>query len=75
MLLFDVMGTIVHDPFAVELPAFFGMPFEDLLEQKHPTSWVEFETAAIDEATFLRHFFASSSEDAGPMTTRLFWDR
>jgi len=51
------MSTIVYDPFAEEIPAFFDMDLETLIEQKHPTSWVEFERAAIDESTYFERFF------------------
>ena len=57
VLLFDVMGTLVYEPFHVEVPAFFGMSLEDLLAAKHPTAWVEFETGDIDEATLFATFF------------------
>ena len=29
VLLFDVMGTLVHDPFFAEMPEFFGMSFDE----------------------------------------------
>ena len=57
MLLFDVMGTLVYEPFYVEVPAFFGVGLEELLEAKHPNAWVEFETGHIDEATLFATFF------------------
>jgi len=57
-ILFDVMGTLVYDPFYRELPAFFGLSFDELLAAKHPTRWVEFEQGAIDEARMLTDFFA-----------------
>ena len=57
ILLFDVMGTLVVDPFYERVPAFFGMTFRELLSLKHPTAWVEFETGSIDEAEFLPRFF------------------
>jgi FMN phosphatase YigB (HAD superfamily) len=57
-LLLDVMGTLVHDPFYVEVPAFFGMSLKELVEVVHPTSWIEFEHGRIDEATYLTRFFA-----------------
>jgi HAD superfamily hydrolase (TIGR01509 family) len=57
VLLFDVMDTLVHEPFYVEVPAFFGMDLEELLEVKHPTAWAEFETGHIDEATLFSTFF------------------
>lgn len=57
-LLFDVMGTLVHDPFHVELPRFLGMAFEELLAAKHPTAWAEFELGERTEDEFLDDFFA-----------------
>ena len=56
-LLLDVMGTMVFDPFLTCVPAFFGMTLEQLLREKHPTAWVDFELGAIDEETFLPRFF------------------
>jgi len=58
VLLLDVMGTLVHDPFFVEMPAHFGLSFKELLAQKHPRTWLDFELGAIDEPTCLARFFA-----------------
>jgi HAD superfamily hydrolase (TIGR01509 family) len=58
VLLLDVMGTLVYDPFFVEMPAHFGLSFPELLAQKHPRTWLEFELGAIDERTCLARFFA-----------------
>lgn len=57
MLLLDVMGTLVRDPFFEEMPAFFGLTLRELLELKHPTAWVEFEHGAIDERACMEKFF------------------
>lgn len=57
-ILLDVMGTLVHEPFFVEVPAALGMSLEQVLQEKHPTSWLEFERGEIDEATFAARFFA-----------------
>ncbi|MFT4539502.1 MAG: HAD superfamily hydrolase (TIGR01509 family) [Planctomycetota bacterium] len=57
ILLFDVMSTLVYDPFYVELPAHFGMTFEEMLACKHPDAWERFETGEWDEAVFLPNFF------------------
>lgn len=57
ILLFDVMGTLVHDPFYEELPAFFRMSFDELLAEKHPTLWSEFERGIIGEREMLEGFF------------------
>lgn len=61
-LLLDVMGTLVHDPFHEDMPAFFGMTLEELLRQKHPEAWVRFEHGELDEDDFLRRFFADERE-------------
>ena len=57
VLLLDVMGTLVYEPFYHEVPAFFGMSLEDLLAAKHPTAWAEFERGEIDEVELERKFF------------------
>lgn len=68
-LLLDVMGTICYDPFYVEVPAFFGMTLDELLQSKHPTAWVDFERGYIGEAEFLPKFFRDgrSYDHAGLM--------
>ncbi|KAI6695505.1 hypothetical protein NL676_023215 [Syzygium grande] len=57
ILLFDVMDTIVRDPFYQDVPAFFGMPLKELIECKNPTAWIEFEEGSIDEKELARKFF------------------
>lgn len=57
VLLFDVMDTIVRDPFYHDIPAFFGMSMKELLDCKHPTAWIEFEKGLIDEVELERIFF------------------
>lgn len=57
ILLLDVMSTLVYDPFAVEMPAFFEMSLEELIARKHPDAWVRFERDEIDEQTFFDVFF------------------
>lgn len=58
ILVFDVMGTIVYEPFVEVLPRVLGMPLADLIAQKDPTAWVEFERGEIDENELERRFFA-----------------
>lgn len=58
IVLLDVMDTIVHDPFFVEVPQFFGLHLEQLLAQKHPSSWFDFEEGRSDEERYLKDFFA-----------------
>ncbi|XP_012079463.2 flavin mononucleotide hydrolase 1, chloroplatic isoform X3 [Jatropha curcas] len=57
ILLFDIMDTIVRDPFYHDVAPFFGMSFEELLESKHPTAWTEFEEGIIDEMELYKKFF------------------
>ncbi len=51
------MGTLVRDPFFDEMPGFFGLTLEELLAQKHPRAWVDFEHGHIDEAACMERFF------------------
>ena len=62
IVLWDVMGTLVHDPFFVEMPEFFGMTFDAMLEAKHPSAWVEFELGERSERSFLDNFFADGRD-------------
>lgn len=57
VLLFDAMGTLVHDPFYDAVPAFFERPLHALVKELDPSAWVEFELGCIDEPTFLGRFF------------------
>ncbi|XP_018717099.2 flavin mononucleotide hydrolase 1, chloroplatic [Eucalyptus grandis] len=57
ILLFDIMDTIVRDPFHQDIPAFFGMPLKELIACKHPAAWIEFEKGVIDEMELARKFF------------------
>ncbi|CAD7700960.1 unnamed protein product [Ostreobium quekettii] len=57
VLVFDVMDTIVYDPFYIEIPKFFGTTLQELFEVKHPNSWVRFEKGEISEQQMLDNFF------------------
>ncbi|CAL1361788.1 unnamed protein product [Linum trigynum] len=57
VLLFDIMDTVVRDPFYGDIPSFFGMSMQELLECKHPTAWMEFEKGMIDEMELYSKFF------------------
>ncbi|TXD35350.1 HAD family phosphatase [Lujinxingia vulgaris] len=52
ILLLDVMSTLVYDPIAHEIPAFFDLPLPRLFEVKHPTAWVDFEHGELTEDDF-----------------------
>jgi len=58
VILFDVMDTLVRDPFREDMPRFFGMSLAEMIAAKHPHAWVEFELGHRAEAEFLASFFA-----------------
>jgi len=58
VLLLDVMGTLVYDPFMVEIPAFFDMSLQEVFEDKHPDAWIRFEHGEMSEGEMLANFFA-----------------
>ncbi|RCV38009.1 hypothetical protein SETIT_8G107900v2 [Setaria italica] len=58
VLLFDVMDTLVRDPYYHQIPAFFKMSMKELLESKHPTAWSEFEKGLVDENELAKKFFS-----------------
>jgi FMN hydrolase / 5-amino-6-(5-phospho-D-ribitylamino)uracil phosphatase len=65
-ILWDVMDTLVADPFRDVMPSFFGMTLERMLREKHPTAWGRFERGELEEAEFLATFFADGrSFDTG----------
>ena len=57
VILWDLMDTLVRDPFFTRMAPFFGLRFEELLAQKHPTAWRDFELGRIGEAELFRSFF------------------
>uniref|UniRef100_A0A6U1GNL7 Uncharacterized protein n=1 Tax=Tetraselmis chuii TaxID=63592 RepID=A0A6U1GNL7_9CHLO len=56
--MFDVMDTVVRDPFYKHMPAHFNMTFKELLAAKHPSAWLEFEKGRISQDEFELSFFA-----------------
>ena len=62
IILWDVMGTLVHDPFFEEMPEFFGVSFDGLLKELKPGPWVEFELGRRTQTEFLVDFFADGRE-------------
>jgi HAD superfamily hydrolase (TIGR01509 family) len=74
VLLWDVMDTLVHDPFHDALPAFFGGDLATLVEHKHPTAWIDFERGAIDAAEYYRTMFADGRAVDGGALERCMRD-
>lgn len=61
IVLFDVMNTLVYDPYAEEIPAFFDLTLDELFERKHPTAWHRFERGELDEQAFYRQYLPDRS--------------
>jgi len=57
VLLLDVMGTLVRDPFPDELARFFGTDVAGLLAELDGRAWVEFELGGLGEDAFLPRLF------------------
>ncbi|MCA9185668.1 MAG: hypothetical protein KDA99_08615, partial [Planctomycetales bacterium] len=57
VILWDVMGTLVYDPFYEDIPRFFGMTLDEVFRWKHPTAWVRFELGELTETEFAQSFF------------------
>jgi HAD superfamily hydrolase (TIGR01509 family) len=66
VILWDVMDTLVRDPFFTHMAGFFGLSFEELLRRKHPKSWVKFEVGALDEQGLYEQFFTDGTPIDGP---------
>ena len=66
VILFDIMETIVAEPFLNVMPSFFGLSRDGFMQQKDPHSWIEFEKGKIDEKEYFRSFFADRRTIDGP---------
>ena len=66
LIFFDVLNTLVQNPFYREIPDFFGLTLSELRRWSHPTSWLEFERGEISEVEYLKRMFADERPfDAG----------
>ncbi len=54
---FDLMGTVLADPYREALQAATGLGPEHLAESRDPSAWPAFERGAIDEDAFAERFF------------------
>lgn len=66
VVLWDLMDTLVRDPFFTHMAAYFGLSHEQLMRQKHPTAWRDFELGLIDEEALYCSFFADGRAIDGP---------
>jgi FMN phosphatase YigB (HAD superfamily) len=66
VILWDIMDTLVRDPFFTHMPGFFGQTFEGLVQRLRPGTWVEFELGKLNELEFFERFFKDGSAIDGP---------
>ncbi len=57
LIAFDLLDTVVIDPFYTEIPKLFDLPIEEVVKILSSETWIAFETGRIDEATYLRRVF------------------
>jgi HAD superfamily hydrolase (TIGR01509 family) len=74
VILWDVMDTLVRDPFFTHMAGFFGLSFDELLRRKHPTTWRHFELGQVDEQTLFEQFFADGTPIDGAAFKRCVRD-
>jgi HAD superfamily hydrolase (TIGR01509 family) len=56
---FDLMDTVVHDPFREALEAATGLGLAELFTRRDPSAYPAFERGEIDEATYWAHYAAA----------------
>ena len=66
IVLWDLMDTLVRDPFFTRMPGFFGLTLDELVAQKHPTAWRDFELGVSGEDAFYASFFRDTRAIDGP---------
>jgi FMN hydrolase / 5-amino-6-(5-phospho-D-ribitylamino)uracil phosphatase len=74
VILWDLMDTLVHDPFFTHMAGFFGLTHEQLLQTKHKTAWRDFELGTLSEADLYRSFFRDGRRIDGAGLKRCMHD-
>jgi HAD superfamily hydrolase (TIGR01509 family) len=59
---FDLMDTVVRDPFREALEAATGLPLTELFARRDPGVYPAFERGEVDEATYWAHYAAAGIE-------------
>jgi FMN hydrolase / 5-amino-6-(5-phospho-D-ribitylamino)uracil phosphatase len=59
---FDLMDTVLYDPYREALRAATGLEPAELAGVKDPTCWPSFELGEIDEAEFAERFFTAPGQ-------------
>lgn len=74
ILLLDVMSTLVYDPFAVEMPEFLGVSFQEIIARKTPEHWPRFERDEISEEEFYKNFYLEGPPIDGEGLKQVLFD-
>jgi HAD superfamily hydrolase (TIGR01509 family) len=74
VILWDIMDTLVRDPFFTHVPEFFGRSFDELVTRLRPRVWVEFELGQLQEPEFYAKFFEDGERIDGPGLKRCMAD-
>ncbi len=71
ILVFDLMDTVVVDPFFTELPRLFGARLAALHKTRDPTAWPAFERGELDEEGFLARLYPQGCPAEAPTPVEL----
>lgn len=66
VLLWDVMSTLVRDPYYDAIPAHLGLSLSELNQRSHPKRWLAFERGQITEELYAAGFFRDGTGIALP---------
>tara|TARA_Y100000589_G_C27025971_1_gene576949 strand:- start:134 stop:745 length:612 start_codon:yes stop_codon:yes gene_type:complete len=66
-VLWDLMGTLIHDPFFKEYFAQLDQPVSTWMKNRDKMAWVDFELGKIDEQTFYKRIFPEDLEKGKEM--------
>lgn len=65
LLCFDLMDTVVVDPFFADVPRLFGEALlQEMVRAREPSLWPAFERGEIDEATLFSSFYRDAEAAA-----------
>ncbi len=73
VLLWDLMGTVVHDPFFVEFIAQLDEPLGLWMKKRDRQAWVDFELGNIKEELFFERLFPMNPQ-RGLWMKRIFFE-
>ncbi len=67
VVLWDLMGTLIHDPFFVEFFDGLDEPIEEWMKNRDKKAWIDFELGLIDENVFYERLFPENPAKGADM--------